>query len=696
MDYMKNSTRHKTIISIFILLALAALALRLAFFTTSIRHAPVTTDEAIEFLMAKHIAAGQPHLLVMSQPYRFPLESYVIAPFVALLPRTEFGARLIPCLFGLLDVVLLLLILRKMLQSADDDRRHVHWGRYCAALLILFPSAYLLMQQSAYRITGYTAMTTCGLLAILAALHGQRLRWSFACGLAGGLAVSSTMLAMPVTVVTGIYTTLAGNGRRLIGRLSAWLAGLGLGLLPFLIAKWLIPGAHKAVAGYVGWNKIFRRLTEGSFRQVVLSAFGIEPNVFPDEAPLTFISYLDPAAFYLFLIIFIGLLLVRVGALLMGLIRRRRLELTPADLFIGIALLATATAVSSARFDSRSTRYILPAIWCFPMICAGLDMALANYRGRTMRIMRSALVLVLTALVAYNIYASVRLMRAWMEPEFAVRHISTPDLRPAIDFLKERGITHCFAQHWTAYRINFITDEAIICSQPYNERFSAWPIPYKAQVVQATNIAYVLTDRTRFLTPDRFERHMKIMGVTSQRAELGDFKVYYDFSAPEFFDIAQKLPYQTLKTDASHGKPDVHKLTDGNYQSRWTSRASQQTGMWVQVELPGVYNINSLTLHYGRFHHDRPKAFNILAQTAAGWQPIATNVPATLDKFTIKDGQPIYEETNVSRHTITRLPIQTDALRLEISKARPGRNWTITQLEIGVLEASQPFSDNLQ
>ena len=51
MDYMKNSTRHKTIISIFILLALAALALRLAFFTTSIRHAPVTTDEAIEFLM---------------------------------------------------------------------------------------------------------------------------------------------------------------------------------------------------------------------------------------------------------------------------------------------------------------------------------------------------------------------------------------------------------------------------------------------------------------------------------------------------------------------------------------------------------------------------------------------------------------------------------------------------------------------
>ncbi len=682
---MRYPSKRKTLVGACLLLALGALALRLAFFLISVEHAPVISDEAIEFLMAKHIAAGRPHLLVMSQPYRFPLESYVTAPFVRWLPRTEFGARLIPFLFGLLDVVLLLLILRQALRTTDagGDRRERRAG-WCFALWILFPSAYLLMQQSAYRITGYTALTACSLLAILAALHGRRRRWACACGLAGGLAFSSSMLALPATLAAGVYAVLAGAGRRLPGRLAAWLAGLGLGLLPFLLAKWLIPGAHQAVADHAGWDDIRQRLTGGAFRQAMLSALGIEPNVFPDETPLHFIPQLDPAAFYLWLAICAGLLLLRAGRLLAGLLRRRRLELAPWDLFLAIALIAVAAAVSSARFDSRSTRYLLPAVWCFPLIGAGLAAALAAGRAWPARLARGALALALAALVGYNLYASLRLMRAWQAPDFAVRHVSAPDLRPAIAFLQDQGIRHCFAPHWTAYRINFITDETILCSQPYNERFPRWPLPYKSEVARSGNIAYVLTDRTRFLNPSKFEEHMQIMGVASRRTDLGDFKVYYDFSAPAMSKPARLLPDRMLKTDASHNQTDLPKLTDGNHQSRWTTRAIQQTGMWVQVELPGVYPVNRLTLHYGRFHRDRPNAFNLLARTDSGWQIVAADLPATLDKFAIRNGQPIYSDTPY--HAIAVTAIRTDALRLEISRPRPDQSWTITHLEVSVAD----------
>ncbi len=682
---MRYTIQHKALIGACILLALGALALRLVFFCISVRHAPVTSDEAIEFLMAKHIAAGRPHLLVMSQPYRFPLESYLAAPFVRWLPRTEFGARLIPFLFGLLDVALLLLILRQALRTADGGGgSRMRWAGWSAALWMLFPSAYLLMQQSAYRITGYTALTACSLLAILAALHARRRRWAFGCGLAGGLAFSSTMLALPVTLGAGIYAVLAGTGRRLAGRLAAWLAGLGLGLLPFLLAKWLIPGAHRAVSDTAGWDAIRQRLTGGAFRQAMLSALGIEPNVFPDETPLHFIPQLDPAAFYLWLAVCAALLLLRAGRLLAGLLRRRRLELAPWDLFLAIALAATAAAVASARFDSRSTRYLLPAVWCFPLIWAGLAAAADAGRTRPARLARCGLAIIMAALAGYNLYAGLRLMRAWREPDFAVRHVSAPDLRPAIAFLQNRGIRHCFAPHWTAYRIDFMTDENILCSQPVNERFPHWPLPYKSEVAQAGNIAYVLTGRTRFLNPRKFEEHMRIMGVVSRRAVLDDLKVYYDFSAPARPNPSRSLPGQMLKKSASHNQAGLHKLTDGDCQSRWTTHAPQQTGMWVQIDLPRVYTVNRLTFRYGRFDQDRPSEFNLLARTEAGWQTIAAGIPATLDKFAIRNGLPIYEET--PRQTIAGGTVRTDALRLEISRPRSGRSWTMTQLEVGVAD----------
>ncbi len=677
----------KLLAACIILPVLAALALRLVFFCISVRQVPVTSDEAVEFLMAGEIAAGQHHLLFLAQPYQFPIMSYLAAPFVRWLPRTEFGARLIPFLFGLLDVALLLLILRQALRTADGGGgSRMRWAGWSAALWMLFPSAYLLMQQSAYRITGYTALTACSLLAILAALHARRRRWAFGCGLAGGLAFSSTMLALPVTLGAGIYAVLAGTGRRLAGRLAAWLAGLGLGLLPFLLAKWLIPGAHRAVSDTAGWDAIRQRLTGGAFRQAMLSALGIEPNVFPDETPLHFIPQLDPAAFYLWLAVCAALLLLRAGRLLAGLLRRRRLELAPWDLFLAIALAATAAAVASARFDSRSTRYLLPAVWCFPLIWAGLAAAADAGRTRPARLARCGLAIIMAALAGYNLYAGLRLMRAWREPDFAVRHVSAPDLRPAIAFLQNRGIRHCVAAYWVAYRINFVAGSQILCSQPVNERFPDWPLPYKETVDASSNVAYVLTGHTRFLTPQKFEEHLRIMDVACQKTNLGDFMIYHDFQDGAVYGKSRRLPAELIKAGASHGQADLRKLTDGNYQSRWTTRAGQQTGMWVQVELPGFYEINRLTLHYGRYYLDHAAGLKVMARTPAGWQVAATNLPAAYDKFAMRKSHPVYGIE--PRQTIKGPAVKADALRLEISEARPYRNWTITQLEIGVMDSN--------
>ncbi|MFN2351793.1 MAG: hypothetical protein ABR497_07590 [Kiritimatiellia bacterium] len=659
---------------LFILAGLAlllGLGLRAAFFSISTQNVPATSDESIEFLMAKHIARGQPHLLVMSQPYRFPLESYVMAPLTPLLPRTPYGARIVMCLAGLLDVLLLLLILKA-------TRPHDYRRLWPAALLILLPSAYLLMQQSAYRITGYTAMTTCSLLAILAALKAQRLRWAFVCGLSAGLAVSSTMLALPLAMVASLYAMAAGRLRQAPLRLAALLPGLGVGLLPYYLALLLMPGAHQQVADTVPLRQALARLTEGPFRQTVLAVQGFQPNLFPDESHLLLVN--NTAGRWIFLaccLVFAALLLTRLTRIGLGLIRQRQLALRPWDIFLGIIILSVLAAVASRRFDSRSTRYLLPLAWCLPFICAGL---LAGLPRRA----RQAFSLLLVILAVFNVYAGIMLMRQWRQPDFARNVPNLPDLRPAVEFLRQEDIRHCVASHWVAYRINFMTDEAILCSQPYNERFPHWPLPYKAEVDRADRVAYVLTERTRFLKPHIFERHLREMQVTSLRREQGDFVVYYDFSRPDHTAATHTLPLKALATEASHGTDYLPRLTDGNHDLRWSSRIAQQAGMWVQLNLPRLYEVNQLTIYYGNYAHDRAESMNLLARTTNGWSTIAAELPAELDKFAMPGNHPVYGLP--PRQTIRGDTVKTDALRLEISAPRPRFNWSITGIEVGVAD----------
>src|SRR5947208_5754066 len=57
------------------------------------RHAPVSNDDAIPLLMARHVLHGELSTTLWNQPYNGALETYLVAPFVAALPtRPAFRA----------------------------------------------------------------------------------------------------------------------------------------------------------------------------------------------------------------------------------------------------------------------------------------------------------------------------------------------------------------------------------------------------------------------------------------------------------------------------------------------------------------------------------------------------------------------------------------------------------------------------
>lgn len=649
------------------LLVTAAVTLRVALFCTSITSLQSSSDESVAALQAQDVSRGDFPLLFTAQPYLFPIESYIMAPFAGVLPPDAFGARLIPFLLGLLTTLISL----RLLQRSSG-------GKTCwtGALLILFPSSYYLTLQSAYALPGYTALPLLAGLGLLAACNADgegRKAWvaAFLAGVIGGLMFSSHMLALPVALMLAACVCLGSGWRQAIASSSCFAAGAALGLAPYLVAKILIPGAHAAATATRPFAQALERLWSPALAHTLTTALGLRTCVFPDDDSVALTGLPDPfwgGTWALILLSCIGLVAVHAGR---RLARQKWPSLLVSEAFTGIAALTIIAFLFSIRADSRSYRYFLPLVWSFPF--------LLNYLHERVPKPVKRIVLALAILLAlWNMVTSVYLMHRWRDPGFPAKTAAVADLEPALAFLKQQDIRHVVASYGAAYRINFMSGGTIIASQPFNERFPGWPVPYKDTVDRASDTAYVLTDTIRFLKPGVFERHLKTMGVQSDKQEVGDFLVYYSFRE-DVPQPATPLPSAMLTMKTSHNHVSASKMNDGLVSTKWTTQCLQTEGMWLRIDLREPRTLQKLRLYYGPYHRDQAIEKEILALVDGDWRIVRPAAAHPFDKFVFENRHPVYGD---STQTITFAPVKTTALMLRITKPNRQYSWTLTELKL--------------
>lgn len=653
------------------LLVCAALFMRLAFAWISLTELQVTGDEASLALLAKMIHNGLRPLLFIGQPYQFPFESYLMAPFIEWLPRNALGVRYQSLLLGIISLFGFLFIAFKALPPK---------GWWPAILLILFPSAYLIIITAAYAPPQYSIGLTFAWLSIALALSASDPKKSWPllfCGLFCGLGLSNHLLTISITAGVVMLVIFAGNRSRSLQTIWLFACGFTLGILPYLLARYLIPGAYLKLKTFlppeVALERLYATITVG-----LSGAMGVNPILFPDfkdylgwpdELRLVF------AAFYLALIVY--LLYQRISVFGRQLLARQWPRLELVDLAL-ICSLATLWLFASHYLSAKAHRYFLPAVWCFPFLVGYL---FSITRGRWQRLVGAWVII----LVFFNLGATMHTIYLWRLPGKVEAIADTPKIEGLIDYLRTENISHCYASFWLSYRITLATDEEIICSMPYNSRFFHWPIPYKEEVDRARQASYVLTQSyASKLRVIPFEKEMWQNGIRYQRTSYEPFHIYHHFTP--IFSLARhliRLDEDQFLLRTENGSEQLDFLTDDDTTTIWRSNEKQAVGQWLEVGLARRQKVAALTIFHLPQLQDSPKEIQLEGydqlRPELGWFPLTGQVRPVSERFRFYNSRPNYKLDCQQIHFMAK---DISSLRIKITKANPETHWAMTGLEV--------------
>jgi len=484
---------------------LFAVVVRMPFWAEALR-TPVDGDTAIVGLMARHLGRGS---TLWGQPYGSPLDAWVAAPLVWAMGGGPEPLRLTYFLFGLALVPVAWGLARSI-----DPRAAAP-----AAFVAAAPPPYFLLLSAMPPPLYPTTLLLCGTLLILAVRLGPRLSDTpaprgalLAWGALAGLALWTHLMAASIVLACGTYFVLRSRRRRL-------LVFAVVPLLAVSAAAWTRLLGDRQAAAVVSVSS--RRSTFAAHLQQVLprlhrplgGVLGTHVPVVADDPDHVVFSPPWVSA---------GLALVYGFAVVAAM--RRTKERPESALLLGAAVLALAAFPFPVRSGPESIRFLTPLH--LPLAC------LAVLGGAASGVRRAWVVAL--ALSSLHLVGSTRLLDAWRSADRADPPFLLPDLAPVRRVLDQKGIRAAYASYGPAHRLTYESHERIVASQPWNERFLHFPLPFLDEVRFAKNVAWVLTPGipTDLPNPREFEAALAEAGGGWRRTEAGAALVYHAFAPP--------------------------------------------------------------------------------------------------------------------------------------------------------------------
>jgi hypothetical protein len=493
---------------------------------------PVDDDTAIIGLMARHPFAST---TMWGQPYGSPLDAWLAAPVLA-----AFGGRVAALRLLYFALGLALIPLAAALAGALDRRAALP-----AALLMAAPSPYLLLLAALPPPFYASTLLLCGLLLLSTLRLGERLArgetpregltiW----GLMAGLALWTHLMTAAVIAPAAVYLMRRARTLRplapaataaLVASAPLWgrallevkalaivrVSGKQEGMLDHL--RELLPEMHRPLTGLLGTHV-------------------------PWVADNPYFLVVAPTVVAV-------LILLIYGGSFAAAVRASRFRGAP-GLLLAVILLTIVAFPFPLRAHSSAIRFLTPLY--LPLVALVAWAAIV-----TLGSARRACVVSL-ALAALHLVTGARLLAVWRIADRAAAPFLLPDLAPLRQELERLGIRRVYASYGPAYRLTFESGERLIASQPWNERFLHYPLPYLDEVRFAHDVAWVLTPSipSELPTPREMTDQLGAIGGTFKQATIGSAVIFYGFVPPFGPDV---LPLQ-VSASGSTDEPVTWRL----------------------------------------------------------------------------------------------------------------------------------------
>ena len=487
---------------------LLAVAVRVPFWIEALR-TPVDADTAIVGLMARHPGEGT---TFWGQPYGSPLDSWVAIPFVALWGTRTEALRLPYFLLGLALVPLAYGLGRALRPSAALP----------AAVLVACAPPYLILLSALPPPLYSTTLVLCGLVLLLAVHAGRALdegrdprRTLVLVGLLGGLALWTHLMSASTLAAAGIWLLLRARGRRTL---------LVFALAPFLVASaplWL----HALQGGQA--TRIVQVAARDSSALAHLAE--VAPRLHEPLGGLLGTHVPVVADAEDFMLRMPGWMSAGIVLLYGGLLSTRG-----ASRAIG-----PSRGPLSARCRPRAPRVPLPRPRCaahdpLPDTAVSPARRARGLGGRTRKARRAGGGWRCWPYRPSSLPGPPGSSRPGAPRIVPRRRFSSPTSVRCARCLPSEGVRHAYASYGPAWRLSWESGERVVASQPWNERFRHWPLPWLDEVRFAKNAAWVLTPGipTDLPSPADFEEGLRRLGGRWRRKDLGAAVVFLDFVPP--------------------------------------------------------------------------------------------------------------------------------------------------------------------
>ena len=166
-------------------------------------------------------------------------------------------------------------------------------------------------------------------------------------------------------------------------------------------------------------------------------------------------------------------------------------------------------------------------------------------------------------------------------------------------FLREKEITCGYAEGVPL--MTFKIDEKITTTGGECEDY----IMERLIVDSVTEPAYILLGREAA----NFYQRVWGTGGSCGYERAGPFHVYYDFIAPQFG--REPIPPYKWQAFSNCNQTEVINAFDGDIDTRWTTGERQRKGMYYEIDLGGIYEVNGICLLFPEYFNDYPDGYRL-------------------------------------------------------------------------------------